>query len=462
MKKHKNLTFCLILGAITLFISCDGSTGPGNGGNGGNGGAWTLEEYRCADNPIADTLDGNRDDLGIPNAIVVKFNGNDPTTFTVPPAITEQVTVTVNGGHIAIMAPYARTIFNMVLSGETPNGSLTLYGIPIVNGFYLNGVNITNPRGPAINIQSSYGIPVYLVGGCGRENKLSDGPYLYNFVEGEDAKGTFFSEKRLAFYGNGYLEVRAVGDRLNGQAAHAIVVDNDLRIESGHITIRESLGDGLHANDDIRIYGGTIQIISTGDAIQNEVEGQTISINNAKVRLRTTGVKSHGIAGEDSTIIDGASDVRIHVTGNGAKGIRTRGFMGMRGGTLGITAEGTRDIDRIVIPPDTSNAAGIKVGNDIDNHPGEGNMEISGGTLSINARSAKYARGLNIDGSLTITGGNTNIVSDNDGIRTRANFSMSAGSLKARASDGQDIDCRGTYTHTGGTLDAPNRREGAN
>ncbi|MCL2183273.1 MAG: carbohydrate-binding domain-containing protein [Chitinispirillia bacterium] len=467
MNFRKKSTFGLFFAAAALILSCDGnnSAGPGNQNNGGGGTPWTVEEYKCAGNPIDAKLDGSRDDLGLRDIVViVKYNGDDPATVILPDGV-NTIEITASGGHVTVKAPSPRDYINVVVSGTTADGSLKLYGSATFDGLYLNGANITNPRGPAVNIQTNGPVPVYLVGGCGRENYLSDGtvygpPHIGEDGTAEDAKGAFFSEKRLTFRGNGYLEVAAkgLGVGTSGGNAHAIVADSDIRIESGNITIRESAGDGLHANDDIEITGGTIQIVSRGDAVQNEDTLNTILIRDAKVRLRTTGAKSHGIAGEDSTIIEGGADVRIYVEGNGSKGIRTRGFMGIRGGKTDITATGSRDISsnpaNPAALPDTSNAAGIKVGNDIDNHPGEGNMEISGGTLTINARAAKHARGLNIDGSLTVTGGNADIASDGDGIRVRRNFRMTAGTVKSRSTVNQDLDYKGgNLSHTGGTLD---------
>jgi len=463
--------FGLIISAATaLLLSCGGnnSTGPGNGPSGPSGSApWALEEYKCTDDgAISDGLNRAEDGLGLPNAIVIKYNGGSSATVNFPSALDGMISYNVDGGHVTIGTPETRnpTSFNIVASGTTENGSLSVYGTVVFEGLYLNGASITNQRGPAVNIQipnrTGRNLSVHLVGGCGRENYLSDGPFYESSDPKEQLKGTFFSETRVTFTGSGHLEARAKGIRSNGNHAHAIVVDSDMWIESGSITIRESVNDGIHTNDNITITGGTIQIISTGDAIQSEKMGKTIHISGGNVRLRTTGIKSHGIASEDTTVIDGTADVKIHTSGNGAKGIRTRGFMAMRGGTLDITVTGTRHIDNSVIPPDSSNASGIKVGNDIDNHPGNGDMEITGGTLTVNARSALNGRGLNIDGHLNVTGGNTNLTADNDAVRTRGNFRMTGGTLRARSTAGQDIDCRGTYTQSGGSLDAPNRREG--
>jgi hypothetical protein len=361
---------------------------------------------------------------------------------------------------VVVDIPRSPTPYNIILRGATSNGSFKLYGMFPTGGLYLNGVNITNPRGPAINIQSRRAVPVHLVGGCGHENFLADGPVYDPPPIGaggvvEQAKGTFFSEVQLTFLGSGVLEMVS---KFN----HAIVVDSDLRIESGNIIIRESVNDGIHTNNSINITGGNIQIVSVGDAIQNERMRNTVHISGGRLRLRTSGIKSHGIAGEDTTIISGNADIVIHTSGNGAKGIRTRGFMGMRGGTVNITVVGARHVDHSALPPDSSNPSGIKVGNDMDNHPGEGDMEITGGTLTINARGARNGRGLNIDGNLNITNGNVNITADNDGIRTRGDFVMTGGTVRARSTVGQDVDCRGRFIPPPGLvgLDAPNRREG--
>jgi hypothetical protein len=406
-----------------------------------------MEEYNCDDHTFNDTLNRDRDDLGLSYAIVITYNGNGAPTIRNP--VEDYLPVVPTGGHVVVGPPNVYTgagHINIIVNGTTGNGSLKIYGIFPFGGLYLNNVNITNPEGPAINIQSNLATPVHvhLVGGGGRKNYLSDG-FDYAPTGTEDAKGTFFSESRLTFLGSGYLEVRAVGERRTGNPARAIAADADIRILSGNITIRESAGDGIYANNDIRIRGGTIQIISTGDAIQSGRPNNSIHVTGGKVRARTSGVRSHGIAGEDSVVISENADIRIESSGPAAKGIRARGHVAVTGGNIGITVSGRRHIDTEPLIPDTGRASGVKALS----------FEMTGGTLAIDARQAENGRGINTDGDVTVRGSSdVTIHSRGDGINVNGYFRMYGGTVTSRSIDAQDIDCRGRYTHNGGTLNA--------
>ena len=445
MKTLPILPLGLLSAIAVLFFSCNNNgTGPGNGPNNGNvaGGGWVLEEYACA-SELAD----NREDLGMDSAIVITFNGSGAPTVRNP--ISSFIPVVDTSGHV-IIGPHAmyngEGPVNIVVSGPVSDGSLKIYGTFPMGGLYLNGVNITNPRGPAINIQGrmNSGISVHLVGGCGRENYLKDG-FDYAPTGTENAKGTFYSRSRLTFLGSGLLEVWALGRRRNDNDAHAIVVDGDLRIESGNFIIRESVNDGFHANNNITITGGTLQIMSTGDAIQNEDSTRTIQITGGKIRARTTGIRSHGIASENNVIIGENADIKIEASGPAGKGIRARGHVDITGNSnIGITVTGARILD----DSDSGRASGVKARS----------LEMAGGTMAINALNAIRGRGINTDGDVMIRNGSAvTIHTHGDGINVNGYFRMrdAATTVTSRSRDAQDIDCGDRHDISGGgTLNA--------
>lgn len=77
-------------------------------------------------------------------------------------------------------------------------------------------MNIVNPSGAAINIQS--GKRVFVVSPDGTENTLVVGS-SYVLTDGEDMKGCFFSEGQLIFSGGGKL-------RVTGNYKHGICSDD--------------------------------------------------------------------------------------------------------------------------------------------------------------------------------------------------------------------------------------------
>jgi len=365
------------------------------------------------------------------NAVSVTFNNGSAPSVDKPADWGNDV-VKVTGEHVVIDIPTAPTNYNVVVRGTTTNGSIKIY-----NRFeltlHLNGANITNPKGPAVNIQnpgvSARSVAVNISG----VNTLADGAIYDTPPNQEQAKGTFFSERRITFSGSGSLEVRSKGN-------HAIVVDNDLFFNNANIIIPEAEKDGIHANDSIVLTSGTFDIKCKGEAIQNENNTKAIVISGAKVKVATTDAKSHGISSEGDIIIGGSAtdSIIIKVTGNGSKGIRSRKNTRVDGGYITVEASGDRHIDNTVNPIDTSTAAAIKV---------EGNMVVTGGKLVLTAdKSNGNGKGINVDGNLSITGGDISATADGDGIKVNGNLNITGGHTYARSARTQDLDIGGTPT----------------
>ncbi|MDR1830371.1 MAG: carbohydrate-binding domain-containing protein [Candidatus Fibromonas sp.] len=405
----------------------DSSSSGGGGGNsssggGGGNGSWTGWPF---DNSGED-LQGECPSYGTP--IEIKYNNGGAPEVTNP--YTGEVSVTNVGEHITVNLGAVER--NLLLSGTAQNGSLKVYGDERV-GLYLNGVRITNSSGPAINIQKSRRVNVCLV--SSKENYLDGASGAPAPKDQEQAKGAFFSEKKLYFIGSGSLEVKA---RLGQGNGHAIAVDDDFEMDNGKIIISEAAGDGIHANYRIEVKGGVIKIASKGDGIQSERD--SVIVSGGKILVKTTGVKSHGIVSEGSTSIREDAKVQISVLGNGSKGIKSTSWAEIKGGTVAIQASGDRDQN----DADTSTAAGIKVGGDnaVD-------LFIEGGTITIKSPGSK-AKGINTSGDIDMKDGNVDIEADDDGIKVHGTLKMSGGRITAvsRKSDAIDGDVR----KTGGTI----------
>ena len=352
--------------------------------------------------------------LNLENVIEIKYkNGSAPeikNTFA-------EVTITPTGENIVVMIPTTSNVeYNFVLSGTTTNGSLKFYG-DVRKGLYLNGVSITNSKGPAINIQKSGRVTVHLVNGT--QNFLEDalGYVCSSAPEGtEQAKGAFFSEGKLIFEGSGSLEVK-------GKCNHAIVADNDIEIKNGKITVSESVNDGIHANDIIQVSGGVVKVQSVGDAIQSEREAGKVIITGGKIKTATADVKSHGIASEGPISIKGNAIIQINTSGNGSKGIRSRGFVEFQGSakTL-IKTSGTKHTDP-TDPEDESNSAGVKLAAE---------LFLEGGELTIKS-TGNGAKGINTIAA-SLTAGKIDIDADDDGLRVHGNLNITgtSGTIKSK------------------------------
>jgi len=370
-------------------------------------------------------------ELELENVIEIEYkNGSVDITNTF-----SEVTIEKSGENVVVTIPNtSNTEYNFVLSGTTTNGSLKFYG-DVKKGLYLNGVNITNNNGPAINIQKSGRVSVHLINGT--ENFLADGTN-YNTPTGEQAKGAFFSEGKLEFKGSGTLTVK-------GKYNHAIVVDNDFEMHNGRVIVSEAEGDGVHVNDKIEIRGGILEIYSAGDAIQSEkipYQGtkEWVKIIGGKIKAKTTGIKSHGITSEGPVKIDSSAVVQISVLGNGSKGIKTVSWLDLFGGKTSIKVSGTKHTE----PDDESTPAGIKLT--------EG-LYIEGGELTIKSPGSG-AKGISIEKNATISAGKVDIEADDDGIKVKGDLTIKGGTVNVTSKNKKAVDTgeTGSCSKTGGSI----------
>lgn len=345
--------------------------------------------------------------------VTITFN---ETGINITPATTSGITFeTKNNTHLTVSSTTGKVQY--IIKGKCSNGSIKFYSEKKFQ-LMLGGIELTNPTGPAINIQT--GKTVYFTIGNATDNSLCDGatysaPVTTNGEE-EDQKGTIFSEGQLIFNGTGTLNVTALG-------GHAICSDDYIRIRSGKINILSALKDGFHTNDMFRV-GTTaksepvINVNSTGDAIdcgKGEIiieagkltlnsGGEAIKasyeeavpdtlitpnvrINGGRIIITTSGVKSSAVKATGSYIqTDGF--IQATVSGNGSKIINCDGEVLFNNGTLIGFAHGTQHA------ADTTSAGGIKC---------EGNMQIAGGTLKIKC-TGEGAKAINCNGDITIDG----------------------------------------------------------
>lgn len=356
-----------------------------------------------------------------------------------------------NNTHLTINS----TISGMqyIVKGTSSNGSLKIYSDKKFQ-LMLGGVDLTNPSGPAINLQT--GKTIYFTIGTGTVNNLCDGstyaaPTIVSGVE-EDQKGTLFSEGQIIFDGTGTLNVTSLG-------GHAICSDDYIRIRSGKINIISALKDGFHTNDLFRVgrkekYSPEVSINATGDAIdcgKGEViieagklllnsGGEAIkvsyeealpdtlitpnaTIKGGYIKIVTTGDKSSAIKTTGNYTQSGGI-IHAEVSGNGSKIVNCDGTLSFTGGKLTGIATGTMH------EADTTSAGGIK---------SEGDIMISNGEIAIKC-TGNGAKAINGNANVTINGGTTTLLSTGD------NYADATDSKKSRA-----LTCL-NLTQNGGTL----------
>ena len=372
------------------------------------------------------------------------------TGVTVTPDIIDQVSYTiVNKTHLMINSSRGKMAYRV--SGNCSNGSLKIYS---TKKFQLafNGLKLTNPKGPAINIQS--GKTIYATLAAGKTNTLCDGEVYsepaYSNGEPEDQKGTFFSEGQIIFSGTGTLNVTSYG-------GHAICSDDYIRVRSGNINVLAAAKDGINTNEMFRVgrmtsAAPTININATGDGIDcgkgnilieagditvNTIDDgivtsyeeftdatidPSITIRGGFVKVNTTGEKGMAIKSNANYTQTGGT-IQVSTKGNGSKAINSEKDAAFTGGKLTAIVEGA-------VSSDSSSTAGIKC---------TGNLTITDGTIGINC-SGTGAKAINADGNVVIDNGTITLLS------TGKNYNNGADDKKTRTISAL------AYTQNGGTV----------
>lgn len=277
------------------------------------------------------------------------------------PKAFDGIDIEAEKGHVVVRAETEEEL-TYAISGKASNGSLKIYSTKKFK-LLMDGISLTNPSGAAINIQSGKKATITLA--SGKENLLKDGT-TYTPYENEDMKGTLFSEGQLVFTGEGSLEV--VGNK-----KHGICSDDYIEVKGGHITLKEVVGDGIHANDYIKIEDGELNISANDDAID----------------------------GEAGYVHIAGGSININIKENAAKGIKCDSLIRISGGKIELAASGNAVLEE----GDPSYCTAIKC---------DGNIQLEGGILTI-THSGTGGKGLSADGNILISGGEIDITTSGDG-----------------------------------------------
>ncbi len=315
----------------------------------------------------------------------ITFDGETATVTGNP----SSVFVAIDGAHVTITSTAKRVRY--IVTGTTPNGSLKFYGDKKFQ-LQLNGADITNPTGAAINNQC--GKSFYLVLNAGTVNTLRDGT-TYSMVENEDQKGALFSEGQILVSGKGRLDIYSVGK-------HCMASDDYVFVRPGcQLYMNSTSGHGIKAKDYVYIKGGVINMEIAADGAKGINCDSLVYITGGRTTIITSGTSrleldelgnevSTGVAGvkADWNITMTGGKLNIKCTGNDAKGINVAQPLLFTGGELNVVVTGKKN---------TVDPKGVKCDTD---------CTIQGGSFYS---CAPNGRAIDIEGTLTIADGYTTL-----------------------------------------------------
>ena len=403
------------------------------------------------------------------NTVSVSYNGST-ASVVVAGNVARYLTVTVSGAHVSIVqGDDLADEITYTLSGTSTDGGFYMDG-SLKASIALAGLTLTNPSGPAINIQNGKRIDVSVKSGT--ENTLRDG-------SGGDWKGCFRSKGHTEFKGKGTLNVY-------GTTAHAIWSKEYVEMKNCTINVLKAVGDGLNCNQYFLMESGTLNISVVGDdgiqvSYETDDDGNretdeentgALTVTGGTLSVTTTAVGTKGLKAEGAVVINEnsattaisvknsggvdtsdstdptssaclKSDTSIDIaagtltltnTGQGGRGINSEGTLTVTGGTINAQAQG-------------SNYGSSGGGGGGGWPPGGGGRPGGGGSSSSNGKNAK---GIKAKGAISISGGSLTVGSANhEGLESKSTMTISGGKVYVKASD-DAINSSGDFTISGG------------
>ena len=328
-----------------------------------------------------------------PLAIAVSYS-DAGARLIVPCHLKDKLTITVDAAKVGfVQAADLQEEVTYTLSGTSTNGSFAMDG-EYKAGLMLNGLTLTNTAGPAIDIANGKRINVTLP--AGTTTTLTDGA-------GGLHKACFFINGHAEFAGAGTL-------KLTGNTKHAYASDEYTQFKPnfGRLNVLKSVSDGLHVEQYLQVQGGNFTFAQVGgdnidvsitnnpaDSLNGQVfiEGGTLTLDVAA--NDTKGMKC------DSLMTITGGTIKATVSGLGTKGISVGTDLLIAQPTTTATLIDMTVTGTTYMPGDAlleSKCRGIKV---------KGDFTFDGGTIKISATGTK-SKAISVDGDYTYKNGSIN------------------------------------------------------
>ncbi|MBO4267796.1 MAG: carbohydrate-binding domain-containing protein, partial [Bacteroidaceae bacterium] len=289
-------------------------------------------------------------------------------------------TVSVQGNHVTVRNATKENVCYK-LSGTAQDGSFKIYSSSKL-AIEIDGLNLTNPAGAAINNQSKKRCFVVVKG----VNTLTDGTSYTRTPAGEDEKAALFSEGQLIFSGDGTLFVNAKGKS-------GISSDEYVRfMDKPAVNVAASSGHGIRGKEAVIISGGCIGVIASGDMKKGITSDSLVCINGG-----STVVYMSGTAAYDE-------DDAEH---KGTAGVKADHLFEMNGGTLDIVSFGTGGKGISGNGTACFNGGEVRVTAIGANYGSSGGRRFGPGPSS--SSNSVSAKGMKFDGNIIFTGGKVSV-----------------------------------------------------
>lgn len=328
-----------------------------------------------------------------PLAIAVSYS-DAGARLTVPCHLKDKLTITVDAAKVGfVQAADLQEEVTYTLSGTSANGSFAMDG-EYKAGLVLNGLTLTNTAGPAIDIANGKRINVTLP--AGTTTTLTDGA-------GGLHKACFFINGHAEFAGAGTL-------KLTGNTKHAYASDEYTQFKPnfGQLNVLKSVSDGLHVEQYLQVQGGNFTFAKVGgDNIDVSITNNPADSLNGQVFIEggtlTLDVASDDTKGMkcDSLMTITGGTIKATVSGLGTKGISVGTDLLIAQPTTTATLIEMAVTGTTYMPGDAlleSKCRGIKV---------KGDFTFDGGTIKISATGTK-SKAISVDGDYTYKSGSIN------------------------------------------------------
>ena len=261
------------------------------------------------------------------NFVTVTYNGTSNASVVIASNIKSYVTASVSGGTVSIVqastvsaSTCGEIIYN--LTGTSTNGTFYLEGSYKAT-VELNGLTLTNPSGPAINIMN--GKRIELSSKKGTTNTLTDG----TSTETDAWKGAFYCKGHTEFKGKGTLNVY-------GKYAHAIFSGEYMSVKNCTINVYSAVKDAIHCKEYFLMESGEVNLSGfQSDGIECNIDG-----------LSSTGETTDHEDEDSGNIYINGGTLTINMSSSSGESIKQDGTKTVSSAAT-VTISGTSDVENV-------------------------------------------------------------------------------------------------------------------